>query len=180
MVATTLAITTRGGRFTEGRSGAGATSMTVPVVKVGIVLMCVPQRGVRVRVRMRLTAPSARTVLVCVMLVVSVQVLVFERLVGVLVLVAFADVDGDGDLDLLVNGVAHGTRLFLNDGKAKFRETTDEAGLRSTSGSTSLTLAGAEGVVIEMEDVCRLVVSISVLQCSAAAEIDRGWVQPVG
>src|SRR6266496_4603047 len=37
---------------------------------------------------------------------------------------AFADVDGDGHLDLLVNGIAHGTRLFLNDGKGRFSEVT--------------------------------------------------------
>jgi len=30
------------------------------------------------------------------------------------------DVEGDGDLDLLVNGVASGTRLFLNSGKGVF------------------------------------------------------------
>jgi len=34
----------------------------------------------------------------------------------------FADVDGDGDLDLLVNGIAAGTRLFLNNGKGRFTE----------------------------------------------------------
>ncbi|MFM7554342.1 MAG: FG-GAP-like repeat-containing protein, partial [Verrucomicrobiota bacterium] len=30
------------------------------------------------------------------------------------------DVDGDGDLDLLVNGIAAGTRLFLNDGRGRW------------------------------------------------------------
>src|SRR2546422_193827 len=29
----------------------------------------------------------------------------------------FADVDGDGDLDLLVNGIAAGRGVFMNDGK---------------------------------------------------------------
>src|SRR5262245_27328914 len=58
---------------------------------------------------------------------------------------AFADVDGDGDLDLLVNGIAHGTRLFLNDGHGKFREVTDAAGLRSSSGSASMALADIDG-----------------------------------
>lgn len=57
----------------------------------------------------------------------------------------FADVDGDGDLDLLVNGVARGTRLFLNDGQGLFREFTDESGLRSRFGSTSLALADVNG-----------------------------------
>ena len=58
---------------------------------------------------------------------------------------AFADVDNDGDLDLLVNGIREGTRLFLNDGKGKFREVTDEAGLRNHRGSTSFALADIDG-----------------------------------
>src|SRR5215217_2683203 len=39
---------------------------------------------------------------------------------------AFADIDGDGDLDLLVNGIARGVRLFLNDGHGRFTEATEE------------------------------------------------------
>src|SRR5204862_121682 len=35
-----------------------------------------------------------------------------------------ADIDGDGDLDLLVNALGGGTRLFLNDGRAHFTEST--------------------------------------------------------
>ncbi|MBL9167795.1 MAG: VCBS repeat-containing protein [Verrucomicrobiales bacterium] len=58
---------------------------------------------------------------------------------------AFADVDGDGDLDLLVNGIARGTRLFLNDGVGHFREATAESGLQSNRGSTSLALADVNG-----------------------------------
>ncbi|HUS34680.1 MAG TPA: VCBS repeat-containing protein [Verrucomicrobiae bacterium] len=58
---------------------------------------------------------------------------------------AFADVDGDGDLDLLVNALGNGTRLFLNDGKGHFSETTDQSGLRSKSGSMSLALADVDG-----------------------------------
>jgi hypothetical protein len=57
---------------------------------------------------------------------------------------AFADVDGDGDLDLLVNGLASGTRLFRNDGKGHFTEDTN-AGLERKSGSTSLALADIDG-----------------------------------
>jgi hypothetical protein len=57
----------------------------------------------------------------------------------------FADVDGDGDLDLFVNSFGNGTRLFLNDGKGHFTETTDAAGLRSHTGSTSLALADVDG-----------------------------------
>jgi len=58
---------------------------------------------------------------------------------------AFADIDGDGDLDLLVNGFGRGTRLWLNDGKGRFQERTDEAGLRSRTGATSLALADVDG-----------------------------------
>lgn len=56
----------------------------------------------------------------------------------------FADVDGDTDLDLLVNGIAAGTRLFLNDGKANWTEATD-AGLSRTASPTSLALADIDG-----------------------------------
>lgn len=59
--------------------------------------------------------------------------------------VAMADIDGDGDLDLLVNGLGRGTRLFLNDGRARFKEVTRESGLASTAGSMSLALADIEG-----------------------------------
>lgn len=57
---------------------------------------------------------------------------------------AFADVDGDGDLDLLVNGVAAGTRLFLNDGKGHFTEAKD-SGLSRTASATSMALADIDG-----------------------------------
>ena len=53
---------------------------------------------------------------------------------------AFADTNGDGRLDLLVNGLASGTRLFLNEGKGRFPESTTAAGLRSRTGATSLAL----------------------------------------
>src|SRR5690349_13799939 len=56
----------------------------------------------------------------------------------------FADVDGDGDLDLLVNGIAAGTRLFLNDGKGHFTENTN-SGLSRTASGTSLALADIDG-----------------------------------
>jgi enediyne biosynthesis protein E4 len=59
--------------------------------------------------------------------------------------VALADLDGDGDLDLLVNGIASGTRLFLNDGRARFIETTESAGLGGRSGSMSLAVADVNG-----------------------------------
>lgn len=54
------------------------------------------------------------------------------------------DVDGDGDLDLMVNGIAAGTRLFLNDGAAHWQESTN-AGLARTTSPTSLTLADIDG-----------------------------------
>jgi hypothetical protein len=55
-----------------------------------------------------------------------------------------ADVDGDGDLDLLVNALERGTRLFINDGKAKFSEATNP-GLERRLGPTSLALADVDG-----------------------------------
>ena len=58
---------------------------------------------------------------------------------------AFADIDGDNDADLLVTGIRSGTRLFINDGKGNFTETTDEAGLRNQYGSTSMALADVNG-----------------------------------
>lgn len=56
-----------------------------------------------------------------------------------------ADIDGDGDLDLLVNSLGNGLRVFLNDGKGRFREATDELGLRSHAGGMSLALADIDG-----------------------------------
>lgn len=56
-----------------------------------------------------------------------------------------ADVDGDGDLDLLVSSTGGGVRLFLNDGRGRFVEGTEAAGLVSTAGSTSLALADIDG-----------------------------------
>ena len=57
----------------------------------------------------------------------------------------FADIDGDGDLDLLVSSIGGGVRLFLNDGRAHFAETTDSAGLRTAAASTSMALADIDG-----------------------------------
>ncbi len=57
---------------------------------------------------------------------------------------ALVDVDGDVDLDLLVNGIAAGTRLFLNDGQGRFKESRD-AGLSRTASATSLALADIDG-----------------------------------
>ncbi len=57
----------------------------------------------------------------------------------------FADVDGDGDLDLLVNALGGPNALYLNDGGGHFTDGTDEAGLSSTLGSMSMTLADIDG-----------------------------------
>ena len=51
-----------------------------------------------------------------------------------------ADVDGDDDNDLLVTGLAKGTRLFLNDGTGRFTEKTD-SGLFPKLGATSMSMA---------------------------------------
>lgn len=54
------------------------------------------------------------------------------------------DIDGDHDLDLLVNGIAAGTRLFLNDGRARWTESAS-SGLSRTHSATSMALADIEG-----------------------------------
>lgn len=58
---------------------------------------------------------------------------------------ALVDLDGDGDLDLLVNGIARGTRMFRNDGGANFTECTDTAGFRSNTGSASFAIGDVNG-----------------------------------
>jgi len=40
-------------------------------------------------------------------------------------------------------------------------------------------LAGVEGMITNMDKVCRLVVSVSLLQRSVAVEIDREWARPI-
>lgn len=57
----------------------------------------------------------------------------------------FADVDGDGDLDLLVNALGGPNALYLNDGTGRFTDGTEAAGLTSTLGSMSMTLADIDG-----------------------------------
>lgn len=58
--------------------------------------------------------------------------------------VVLADLDGDGDLDLLVNGIAAGTRLFLNDGTGHWQESTN-SGLSRTASAMSMALADIDG-----------------------------------
>jgi len=55
-----------------------------------------------------------------------------------------ADVDGDGDLDLLVNAYGKGTRLFLNNARAVFTEST-ASGLSNQYAAHSMALADVDG-----------------------------------
>lgn len=59
--------------------------------------------------------------------------------------VSFADLDGDRDLDLIVNTIGHGTRLFANDGRARFRELTSSAPLNAGKGGMSMALGDVDG-----------------------------------
>ncbi len=59
--------------------------------------------------------------------------------------VTFADIDGDGDLDLLVTALGGPNALFVNDGTGRFTDQTEAAGLHSTRGSMTLTLADVDG-----------------------------------
>lgn len=56
-----------------------------------------------------------------------------------------ADLDGDGDVDLLVGGIGTGVRLFLNDGRGRFAERTQEAGIGSSEAPMSLAVADVDG-----------------------------------
>src|SRR6266850_6923058 len=58
---------------------------------------------------------------------------------------AFADIDGDGDLDLIINSVALGTHIFLNDGKGHFTESPNNRDLNARRGGMSLALADIDG-----------------------------------
>lgn len=41
-------------------------------------------------------------------------------------------------------------------------------------------LAGVEGTVVDFKGSCRLVISVSLLQRSISAEIEREWIRPIG
>jgi enediyne biosynthesis protein E4 len=58
---------------------------------------------------------------------------------------ALADLDGDGDLDLVVNSIANGTHVFINDGKAHFTELTARAPLNPRRGGMSMALGDIDG-----------------------------------
>lgn len=57
---------------------------------------------------------------------------------------AVGDVDGNGTPDLLVTGL-NGNRLFLNDGKGRFRDATKGSGLEVTGWATSAAFADFDG-----------------------------------
>lgn len=57
---------------------------------------------------------------------------------------ALVDLDGDRDLDLVVNSLGQGTRIFFNDGRARFSESTN-SGVARSLGATSVALADVEG-----------------------------------
>lgn len=50
----------------------------------------------------------------------------------------FADWNGDGHLDLFVSACGGPNALFINDGRGRFTDVTDSAGLTSDAGSTSI------------------------------------------
>lgn len=47
---------------------------------------------------------------------------------------AFADLDGDGDMDLYVSNSGQSNKLYMNDGKGTFTETSAEAGCAGDTG----------------------------------------------
>ncbi|MDZ7362791.1 MAG: VCBS repeat-containing protein [candidate division KSB1 bacterium] len=58
---------------------------------------------------------------------------------------AFSDIDGDGDLDLLVTAMGGPNACFLNDGKGKFTDISQESGIVSNLGATTMALADIDG-----------------------------------
>lgn len=57
----------------------------------------------------------------------------------------FADINGDRRLDLIVTSMGGPNACFLNMGGGAFKNVTEEAGLSSRLGSTSIALADADG-----------------------------------
>jgi len=58
---------------------------------------------------------------------------------------AFADIDGDADLDLLVTSLEGPNACFLNNGRGKFTDVTETAGISSKTGASSMTFADIDG-----------------------------------
>ncbi|NIR52086.1 hypothetical protein GWO43_26200 [candidate division KSB1 bacterium] len=54
---------------------------------------------------------------------------------------ALADIDGDADLDLLVTALGGPNACFRNDGSGNFTDFTEESGISSNTGATTLALA---------------------------------------
>src|SRR5437867_5879307 len=59
--------------------------------------------------------------------------------------VALGDLTGDGLPEIVLTSNLGGTRLYLNEGKFRFRDITEEAGLHSQGWTTGVTLADVNG-----------------------------------
>src|SRR6267378_1496087 len=59
--------------------------------------------------------------------------------------VALGDLTGDGLPEIVLTSNLGGTRLYLNEGKFRFRDVTAEAGLHSPGWTTGVTLADVNG-----------------------------------
>jgi enediyne biosynthesis protein E4 len=59
--------------------------------------------------------------------------------------VALGDLTGDGLPEVVLTSNLEGTRVYLNQGKFRFRDVTDRAGLRSKGWATGVTLADVNG-----------------------------------
>src|SRR5438094_1588499 len=59
--------------------------------------------------------------------------------------VALGDLSGDGLPEMVLTSNLGGTRLYLNDGKFRFRDVTAQAGLHSRGWTTGVTLADVNG-----------------------------------
>src|SRR5207302_927261 len=58
---------------------------------------------------------------------------------------AIGDLTGDGLPEIVLTSNQGGTRLYLNEGKFRFRDVTEEAGLKSQGWTTGVTLADVNG-----------------------------------
>src|SRR6266699_2228549 len=59
--------------------------------------------------------------------------------------VALGDLTGDGLPEIVLTSNQGGTRLYLNEGKFRFRDVTEAAGLKSKGWTTGVTLADVNG-----------------------------------
>ena len=58
---------------------------------------------------------------------------------------AIGDLTGDGLPEIVLTSNLGGTRLYLNEGKFRFRDVTEQAGLHSKGWTTGVTLADVNG-----------------------------------